>query len=359
MRRIRVLIVDDAVTMRRLIAEALSADLGLEIAGTAPNGRVALDRIATHPPDVVILDLEMPVMDGLETLAELRKTHPRLPVIIFSALSARGARATLDALALGANDYVTKVVAGSLEASMRHAREQLIPRIRALCASAAARDRSAGPSGRVPARSRRGGPPGRVEVVAIGTSTGGPNALAEVLPALPPDFPVPIVVVQHMPPLFTAHLAERLSARSALHVREGSPGAVLAPGEAWIAPGDQHMVVRRFGPEVRIALHSGPPENSCRPAVDELFRSVADAYGPGTLAVVLTGMGHDGRRGCERVRDAGGAVIAQDEASSTVWGMPGSVVRAGLVEAVLPLSGIAAEITRRVLVGRRGGWAAA
>ena len=359
MRRIRVLIVDDAATMRRLIAEALSADLGLEIAGTAPNGRLALDRIAAHAPDVVILDLEMPVMDGLQTLAELRKTHPRLPVIIFSALSARGARATLDALALGANDYVTKVGAGSLEASMRHAREQLIPRIRALCAQADARVRPAAPSRPAPTRPRREGPYARIEVVAIGTSTGGPNALAEVLPGLPPGFPVPIVVVQHMPPLFTAHLAERLSARSALRVREGFPGAVLAPGEAWIAPGDQHMVVRRFGAEVRIALHSGPPENSCRPAADGLFRSVADAYGPGTLAVVLTGMGHDGTRGCERIRDAGGAVIAQDEESSTVWGMPGSVVRAGLAEAVLPLSQIGYEITRRVFGGRQGGRAAA
>jgi two-component system chemotaxis response regulator CheB len=353
-RRIRVLIVDDAVTMRRLIAEALSADDGLEIAGTAPNGRLGLERIAALAPDVVILDLEMPVMDGLQTLAELRKTHPRLPVIIFSALSARGARATLEALALGANDYVCKAGAGSPEASMRHAREQLVPRIRALCARGDARLRPAPPAVQAPVRSRREGPSARVEVVAIGTSTGGPNALAEVLPALPPGFPVPIVVVQHMPPLFTAHLAERLTARSALRVREGFTGAVLAPGEAWIAPGDQHMVVRRFGAEARIALHSGPPENSCRPAADELFRSVADAFGPGALAVVLTGMGHDGLRGCERVREAGGAVIAQDEESSTVWGMPGSVVRAGLAESVLPLSEIAAEITRRVLGGRHG-----
>lgn len=373
MRRIRVLIVDDAATMRRLIAAALSADPALEIAGTAANGRLALERIAVLEPDVVILDLEMPVLDGFQTLAELRKTQPRLPVIIFSSLTARGARATLDALALGANDYVLKANTGSLEASLCHAREQLIPRIHALCARVAARERenaNARERGReprpgvralvhAPVRPRREGPPARVEVVAIGTSTGGPVALAEILPALPHDFPVPIVMVQHMPPLFTAHLAERLSERSPFIVREGFPGAVLVPGDAWIAPGDQHMVVRRVGNEVRIALHSGPPENSCRPAADELFRSVADAYGPGALAVVLTGMGQDGLRGCGRVREAGGAVIAQDAESSTVWGMPGSVVRAGLAEVVVPLSGVAAEIARRVLQGRRGGRAAA
>ncbi|HEY6866963.1 MAG TPA: CheB methylesterase domain-containing protein [Candidatus Eisenbacteria bacterium] len=208
-------------------------------------------------------------------------------------------------------------------------------------------------------RPRRAGAVARIEAVAIGTSTGGPNALAEILPALPPDFPVPILVVQHMPPLFTAHLAERLGMRSRLRVHEGVDGAVLVPGEAWIAPGDRHMIVRRSGPETRIALHDGPPENSCRPAADELFRSMADVYGAGTLAVVLTGMGQDGLRGAARVRESGGTVIAQDEETSTVWGMPGAVVRAGLAEIVLPISGIAAEIVRRVGQGRRGGRAAA
>ncbi len=368
MRKYRVLIVDDAAAMRRLITEALSSDPGLEVAGTAPNGRVALDRLAALNPDAIVLDLEMPVLDGYQTLAELRRTHPRLPVVIFSSLTAHGARATLDALALGANDYVLKAATSSLEAGLRHAREQLVPRLHALCARAAAQARAtrhgrgrlpepaAPPAERARARARLAG---RVEVIAIGTSTGGPVALAEILGTLPDQFPVPIVVVQHMPPLFTAHLAERLSERSALRVREGRPGAELLPGEAWIAPGDQHMVVRRTGPEVRIALHSGPPENSCRPSADELFRSVAEAYGPGALAVVLTGMGQDGLRGCGRVCDAGGMVIAQDAESSTVWGMPGAVVRAGLAEVVLPLSQIAGEIARRVQHGRRGGREAA
>jgi two-component system chemotaxis response regulator CheB len=250
---------------------------------------------------------------------------------------------------------------------MRHARAELIPRIRALCVRPGAGRAVAAP-GRAPATRpaparaglrRRDGAAAHVEVVAIGTSTGGPNALAEILPALPYDLPVSVLVVQHMPPVFTAHLAERLAERCALEVREGVTGALLLPGAVWIAPGDQHMAVRRSGGEVRIALHSGPPENSCRPAADELFRSATAAFGAGVLAVVLTGMGQDGLRGCEHVRAAGGAVVAQDEETSTVWGMPGAVARAGLADTVLPLSDIAAEIVRRALNGRRGGRSAA
>jgi len=366
-RSIRVLVVDDAATMRRLVAEALSADPGLEVVGTAANGRQALERIPALWPDVVILDLEMPVMGGLETLAELRQRYPRLPVIIFSSVSPGAARSTLEALALGAKDYVTKASGGSLAESMRRARAELIPRIRALCVRAGTGRAAAAPSRTLPLRPaparagmrHRDGAAAHVELVAIGTSTGGPNALAEILPALPYDLPVPVLVVQHMPPVFTAHLAERLAARCPLEVREGVTGALLVPGGVWIAPGDQHMAVRRSGVEVRIALHSGPPENSCRPAADELFRSAAAAYGAGALAVVLTGMGQDGLRGCEHLRAAGGAVIAQDEETSTVWGMPGAVTRAGLADVVLPLSDIAPEIVRRVLIGRRGGRSAA
>jgi two-component system chemotaxis response regulator CheB len=184
--------------------------------------------------------------------------------------------------------------------------------------------------------------------VAIGTSTGGPNALDEVFAGLPADLPVPVVVVQHMPPMFTRLLAERLSARHAIKVSEGRPDGVLRPGHAWLAPGDFHMSVAREGAEVRVRLNQDPPENSCRPAADVLFRSVAQAFGPGALAVVLTGMGQDGLRGCEAVRAAGGQVLAQDEATSVVWGMPGFVARAGLADRVLPLALVAPEIVRRV-----------
>jgi two-component system chemotaxis response regulator CheB len=299
-------------------------------------------------PDIVILDVEMPVLDGLATLREIRKLYSKLPVIMFSALTERGAEATLDALALGATDYFAKPTgAGGLDASLQVIREELIPEIKALCPKTAAPPVAVAPVGALVGRSA-----GRVEVVAIGTSTGGPNALADLFAGLPADFPVPIVLVQHMPPMFTRLLAERLSARSALRVEEGRSGGRLLPGHAWIAPGDHHMIVACDGAGTRVLLHRDPPENSCRPAADVLFRSVAQTFGPAALAVVMTGMGQDGLRGCEAIRETGGQVIVQDEATSVVWGMPGFVAKAGLADRVLPLALIAPEIVRRVRVGR-------
>jgi two-component system, chemotaxis family, protein-glutamate methylesterase/glutaminase len=355
MAKIRVLIVDDAVVFRRLVANELAKDPALEVVGSAANGRIALTKMGQVNPDVVILDIEMPEMDGLTMLAELRKTHPRLPVIMFSSVTERGAAATLDALALGATDYFTKPASSSgVEASLEIIREQLIPEIKDLHAAAERGAQIARHGPRVEALAPRPAPRSpkdatrRVEVVAIGTSTGGPNALAEVFAKLPKDFPVPIVMVQHMPPMFTRLLAERLSAQFALPVKEGVSGAALQPGQAWIAPGDYHMIVVRNGPQARLLLHQDPPKNSCRPAVDVLFRSVAQTFGPNALAVIMTGMGQDGLRGCEAIREAGGQILAQDEATSVVWGMPGNVARAGLADQVLPLSLIADEIIRSV-----------
>lgn len=361
MAKIRVLVVDDAVVFRRALSDELSKDPALEVVGTAANGRIALARMTQVNPDIVILDVEMPEMDGLATLKELRKTYPRLPVIMFSALTERGAEATLDALALGATDYFTKPTnVGGLNASLEVIRQQLIPEIKALCgrvgrgesAHTAARPlpQASRPSPPVPSPSRA--TPGPIQVVAIGASTGGPNALAEVFRRLPGDFPVPIVIVQHMPPMFTRLLAERMSAEHAIRVHEGDSNCVLQAGHAYIAPGDHHMVVVRDGLHVRTRVHQEPPENSCRPAVDVLFRSVANAYGHNTLAVILTGMGQDGLRGSEAIREAGGQVLAQDEASAVVWGMPGYVVRAGLADRVLPISLIGDEIVRRVRQSR-------
>jgi two-component system chemotaxis response regulator CheB len=358
MAKIRVLVVDDAVVFRRLLANELSDDPGLEVVGTAANGRIALALLPQVNPDLVILDVEMPELDGLATLAELRKTYPRLPVIMFSALTERGAAATLDALTLGATDYFTKPDAGGLDASLEVIRDQLIPKIKALCPRAGSggqrqqvlpadsRTRTAAPG--APAPRRVGTRPGPVQVLAIGASTGGPNALAEVFRPLPADFPVPIVIVQHMPPMFTRLLAERLSAEFPIRVHEGSSGTVLQPGHAWIAPGDYHLMVVRDGLQVRTLVQQDPPENSCRPAVDVLLRSVAQAFGANSLTVILTGMGQDGLRGCEALREAGGQILAQDEATSVVWGMPGHVARAGLADRVLPLSLLGDEILRRV-----------
>jgi two-component system chemotaxis response regulator CheB len=349
--KIRILVVDDAVVFRRTVTEELNADPALEVVGTAANGKIALARLVQVNPDLVILDVEMPEMDGLATLREIRKTHPKLPIIMFSALTERGASATLDALALGATDYFTKPInEGGLDAALQVIRDELIPQIKALCGKTT---RTLTPTAAPVVDSRPlPGAAGLVEIVAIGTSTGGPAALAEVFAGLPADFPVPIVIVQHMPPMFTRLLAERLSAEFSLKVQEGFSGAHLEPGTAWIAPGDHHMTVVRDAGKTRLVLHQGPPENSCRPAADVLFRSVAAAYGPAVLAVVLTGMGQDGYRGSEAIREARGHVIVQDEHTSVVWGMPGFVARAGLANRVLPLAMIAPEVVQRVAVGR-------
>lgn len=352
MRRIRILIVDDAVVVRRLLAGAFANEADMEVAGTAPSGRIALEKIARLDPDVVILDVEMPDMDGLETLAAIRRTLPDLPVIMFSTLTRRGAAATMDALFLGASDYVAKPSKTSdPAAALECVTKALIPRIRTL----SNRTFRAGPPGGQAPPSSAGCPivaRRRVDVVAIGVSTGGPVALGEILTALPATFPVPILIVQHMPPVFTRLLAERLSSRSALEVREGADGDLLLPGRAFVAPGSMHMGVARTGAEVTLRLVADPPENSCRPAVDVLFRSVAQVYEGGALGLVLTGMGQDGLNGCMALREARGRVLVQDEATSIVWGMPGYVARAGLADAVLPLDRIGAELIRIVAEGR-------
>jgi two-component system chemotaxis response regulator CheB len=348
---IRILVVDDSVVIRKLLSETLSGDRALEVIATASDGRIALAKIAQLKPDLVTLDIEMPVMNGLETLTALRKLYPKLPVIIFSTLTEHGAAATLDALSLGASDYATKPSnTGSPALAIERIRAELIPKIKALCGIAPLKVMP--PPGSRPTLKVREKFKPRIEIVAIGTSTGGPNALAEVLPRIPNDFPVPIVVVQHMPPIFTRLLAERLAGRSAIPVEEGSPGAVLSPGHAWIAPGNFHMKVTRTGLTSRLNLNQGPPENSCRPAVDVLFRSVAAAYGANVLGVVMTGMGSDGVLGAQDICDAGGNVIIQDENSSVVWGMPGLVHASGLDDAAYPLDQLAPEITRRVLQSR-------
>jgi two-component system chemotaxis response regulator CheB len=351
MAKIRVLLVDDAAVVRRLVKTALDRDPDLEVVGTAADGRMALARLAELQPDVVLLDLEMPVMSGLETLVELRKTHSRLPVIMFSRFTQKGVEATVHALTLGADDYVPKPGDG-LEVGPC-IEELLIPKIKLLAkrtcpppvalaypaASAAGSPRQAAPAG-----THRS----RVQTVVIGTSTGGPNALAELLPAFPSDWHVPLVIVQHMPRDFTARLAERLSEKSHLRVREAAAGEPISAAQAWVARGDYHLLVQQDGKSVRLVLDQGQLVNCCRPAVDVLFHSAAEVYGAGVLAVVMTGMGQDGLRGCEKVREVGGQILVQDEASSVVWSMPGAVARAGLADQVLPLGHLGHEIIRRV-----------
>jgi two-component system chemotaxis response regulator CheB len=306
----------------------LSGDPALEVVGSAPNGRIAMAKVAQVNPDVIALNTEMPDRDGPRTLDALRKTYPQLPVIVFAS-----------------------------RIDQQRIRDELIPRIKMSHAASTGNARASEPepAGRmrtsqkpVPRALERRILERRTDVVVIAVSTGGPNALTELLPEFPSDFPVPILIVQHMPSTFTDLLADRLDTICDLKVSQGVANEVVGPGHAWMAPGDFHMIVRREGTLVRIQTHQGPPENSCRPSADVLFRSAVEAYGAHVLAVVLTGMGQDGLRGCERIHEAGGQVIVQDEASSVIWGMPRFVVNAGLADKVLPLRHLGTEIMRSV-----------
>jgi two-component system, chemotaxis family, protein-glutamate methylesterase/glutaminase len=416
---IRILVVDDSVVIRKLVTQTLNEVRGMEVAATAATGKIALAKIEQVKPDIVILDVEMPEMDGIETLQHIRKIAPRLPVIMFSTKTERGAAATIDALTRGASDYVAKPSnVGNVLTAMQRVRDELVPKIQALTGGArtpgkppssplatlaAAATAStttqiartmpiattttattmplpAAPSTssatgtsplsrmttQVIARSqvttstpvivldgpvrlhRATGPRPPVEIIAIGASTGGPNALSELLTQLPEDFPVPIVIVQHMLATFTRHFAERLATQCRIKIVEANAGDSVVPGHAYIARGDYHLLTERRLGRTSLAMNQDVAENFCRPAVDVLFRSIAQSYGSGALAVVLTGMGHDGLRGCGAIRDAGGDVIVQDEQSSVVWGMPGFVARAGLASQVLALDQMAGELRRRV-----------
>jgi len=349
----RILIVDDAVVIRKVLSDSLSRDPDLEVVGTASNGRLALAKLQSLRPDVILLDIEMPEMDGLEAIPEIRKLLPRIPIIMLSTLTERGAEATLEALSLGATDYITKPSNSDMGATTEGINSELIPKIKSLCHitspiqmpfSTASKPAPMMPQGEIRVRLPR---IVRPAIVAIGVSTGGPEALAKLLPTLPAGFPLPVVVAQHMPPIFTALLAKRLSDKCPLPVLECQPGAVLEPGRIWIAPGDYHMVVREEGGIIRLRTTQGPRENFCRPSVDVLFRSVAEVFGAKSLGVILTGMGQDGLKGCEALCRQNASVIVQDEASSVVWGMPGFVARAGFAEKILPLDQIGAEIIRR------------
>ncbi len=356
--RIRVLVVDDSVVIRRLVTDLLAADPGIEVVGTAPNGRISLSKVDELTPDVVTMDIEMPEMNGIAAVREIRKKHSKLPIIMFSTLTERGASATLEALASGASDYVTKPSnVGSVAQSQQNIREQLIPKIKALAGTRrlTAPGGAGAPRLPVPAARPRAARTHPFGVLAIGCSTGGPDALATVLPNLPADLPVPVVVVQHMPPLFTRLLAQRLDAACRLSVVEAADGDRVVPGKVLIAPGGSHLVVARQGAELVARLNQDPPENFCRPAVDVLFRSVSAMYGDRALALVLTGMGRDGEKGARVLRDAGGEVYVQDEPTSVVWGMPGAVAMSGLADKVLPLDRIGpdavAALVKRVPAG--------
>jgi two-component system chemotaxis response regulator CheB len=339
------------------VTDVLSADPDIEVVGTAVNGKIAVGKLEQLKPDLVTMDIEMPEMNGIEAVRAIRggvggQRHSRVPIVMFSTLTERGASSTLDALSAGANDYVTKPAnVGSVGQSMESVREQLIPKIKALTGRPVSMGpaRTAAPLPPPPPAAPRTGPRRKPAVLVIGSSTGGPEALARVLPQLPASLPVPVLLVQHMPPVFTRQFAQRLDRLCALRVVEASDGTPLAPGTVHLAPGDHHLVVRAAqgrGPQT--GLNQGPPENFCRPAVDPLFRSAVAAYDGAVLAVVLTGMGSDGRNGAGEIRAAGGTVLVQDQNTSVVWGMPGAISQAGYADEVLALDRIPEAINRHL-----------
>ncbi|QPJ63601.1 MAG: chemotaxis response regulator protein-glutamate methylesterase [Candidatus Nitronauta litoralis] len=357
MEKIKVLVVDDSVVIRKIVSDALAHDSSLEVVGVAANGKIALQKIPVLKPDILTLDMEMPEMDGLETLDHLKKLHPEIPVIMFSTLTQKGAAATLDALARGAVDYTGKPSnLSNNRGGADQIKNDLIPKIKNICARRKKTSvpaslnlevktpASASPSTVKTVLASPSLGSSRIDCVAIGVSTGGPNALSELMPVFPADFPVSILITQHMPPHFTKLLADRLAAKSNLEIVENKPGMLLNPGKAIIAAGDYHLTVHRKDNILVTGANQEPPENSCRPAVDVMFRSVSQVFGKHVLGVILTGMGQDGLKGCEVIKKYGGRIIIQDEATSVVWGMPGIVAKAGLAEKSLPLNKIGPTI---------------
>jgi two-component system chemotaxis response regulator CheB len=342
MATIKVLVVDDSVVVRRLVSDALSSDPAIEVVGVAQNGSIALHKVEALKPDLITMDIEMPVMNGIETVAALRAKGVKTPIIMFSTLTAHGAAATLDALAAGATDYVTKPTnTGDMTQAVHVIGAQLLPRIKGLFRSPSS---TRLPTKLAPSRAVYATP----RVVVIGSSTGGPEALSKVISAFPRPLPVPVLIVQHMPPLFTAQLAARLDRNGPHRVIEAKGGERLEAGTMYIAPGDFHMEVVSDRGHVSTKISHGEQVNFCRPSVDVLFKSSAAVYGADQLGVVLTGMGADGREGARAIVDAGGRIYAQDEATSVVWGMPGAVATAGLAHSLFPIDDVAGAIARAV-----------
>jgi two-component system, chemotaxis family, protein-glutamate methylesterase/glutaminase len=349
-KKIRVLVVDDSAVMRQLLTEILCSDPAIEVVGTAPDPYIARDKIKTLNPDVLTLDVEMPRMDGLAFLRNLMRLRP-MPVVMCSSLTQQGANVALDALALGAIDYVAKPVFDVVH-GIKEAAQELISKVK-MAAQIQVRPLNEMPTLSVVQRHdagvvlpKRSAPTKFAtteRVVAIGASTGGTEAIKEVLSHLPSDAPG-IVIAQHIPKAFSGPFAIRMNANSALNVCEAQDGQPILAGHAYIAPGDQHLMVVRDGARYRCRLSDGELVNRHRPSVDVLFRSVAQSAGRNAVGVMLTGMGRDGAQGLKEMREAGASTIAQDEATSVVWGMPGAAWQMGAVQSLHALQQIAGQI---------------
>jgi two-component system chemotaxis response regulator CheB len=351
-RKIRVLIVDDSAFMRKVIGDILSKDPAIEIAGRARNGEEALKCLGESAPDVITLDVEMPGKNGLEVLREIIAVKP-VPVVMVSSLTKEGANITMQALDAGAVDFVTKP-SGTISLDMEKIGGELLQKVLA-ASRASVRNAFSRASGSKRPQSLDS--PARMkpissawqrkpELLVIAASTGGPNALQELVPALSGDFPLPVLIVQHMPPGFTTSFAHRLDERSRLTVTEGSDGMPVKKGVAVVAPGGYHMLVERHGAEFVCRLSEAPPVRSVRPSADVLFASVSDAVSGPVIVVVLTGMGKDGLDGTRLLRTKGSYVFAESKETCVIYGMPGAVVEAGLADEVLPVYSIAAGVER-------------
>lgn len=346
-RRIRALIVDDSAVVRGLLAKALETEPSIEVAGTAMHGEAAVRFMQRHPVDVAILDVEMPVMDGLTALRRIQQEFPDVAVIMVSSLTSQGAETTVRALALGAAGCIAKPVARSMSESIDKLAEELAPLVLAL--GRARQESVTPPADHAPAPRRRGTQP-RPQIVVIGASTGGPNALNVVLTGLPADFPLPILIVQHMPGMFTPLLARHIARDTGRPCAEAVEQGPVLRGTTYVAPGGYHLTLDKVGDRMVTRLNQAPPEHFCRPSINPLFRTAAEWYGHAVLGIMLTGMGEDGLEGTRAIVERHGYMIAQDQATSVVWGMPGAVVRENLAHEILPLAEIPRAITRLCLL---------
>jgi len=371
-KRLKVVVVDDTITYRKIVTDILSELPDVEVVGTANNGKIALNKIASLKPDLITLDIEMPEMNGLDVLAHIQKEHPDIGVIMLSTSTREGGEMTIRALELGAFDFIPKPLSGTMAENRNEIKNLLAPILKAFKRrqeiknilkgetiatgkksdlsskkkkSSAESENVAGHMKKISGRLRI-----KSEIIAIGISTGGPNALAKMMPLIPPDIGVPILIVQHMPPIFTASLARSLNAKCNLSVVEARDGQLLTMNTVLIAPGGKHMKVAAGtdGKNRIIRITDDPPENSCKPSVDYLFRSVAEHYVGRATGVIMTGMGSDGTKGAELLKKSGSFIIAQDEDSCTVFGMPKDVIESNLADIVLSLDKIPVEIVNTV-----------
>ncbi|MCS7199024.1 MAG: chemotaxis response regulator protein-glutamate methylesterase [Caldimicrobium sp.] len=337
MPKISVLIVDDSAIMRKLISDILAKDSDIVVVGQAVNGKDAIEKAKILKPNVITLDIEMPEMDGLTALKFLKKEVPQAKIIMFSSLTQEGAKATLEALSLGAYDFVPKPSTKSFLESVKKIEHDLIPKIKSVTLSQEVKTFK--PTVQLPKLRS-----GIYRAIGIGVSTGGPQTLLEIFKNIPATLRVPIFIVQHMPPIFTRQLAERLDKISPLTVKEAEDGEVIKEGYVYVAPGDYHMRIKVNNRDKIITLNQDPPINNCRPAVDVLFESLAEVFNGTCLGIILTGMGRDGTEGARKIKQKGGGIIAQDSSSSIVFGMPRAVIEAGLADEVLSLQ----EIPKRI-----------